>query len=193
MMATSFARNLAALAEAEFDQFHGFHETTAKMARRINWYWTYLGLAFPGVGTPWSAVFISSFVKRAGASASEFKFSARHSEFVHQAIANAKNGVGVFRGHMISAYQPQIGDIVQNNRNGNHFDFNFAASNTQYDSHTAIVVEEGTDGSGRYIRTIGGNEADTVGERVVRLTSNGLIRQPAADPNRFVCVIETLK
>ncbi|KQU69820.1 hypothetical protein ASC75_06630 [Aminobacter sp. DSM 101952] len=192
-MATSFERKLASLAEAEFDQFHGFHETTPKMAARIKGYWTSLGLHFPGVGTPWSAVFVSSFVKRAGASASEFKFSPRHSEFVHRAIANMKSGTGVFHGHPVSAYAPHIGDIIQNNRNGNTFDFNFAAGNMAYESHSAIVVEEGTDGNGRYVRTVGGNEADTVGERVVRLTSSGLIKQPAADPSRFICVIETLK
>ncbi len=191
-MASSFARRLASSAEAEFDQYNGYHETTPKMAGRIKWYWTSLGLGFPGVATAWSAVFVSSFVKHAGASAAEFKFSPRHSEFVHVAIDNAKKAVGVFQAFPIDQYAPKIGDIIQNNRNGNSFDYNFAAGNKAYESHSAIVVEEGTDGSGRYVRTVGGNESDTVGARVVRLTSKGLIKPPASDPRRYICVIQNL-
>lgn len=162
------------------------------MAGRIKWYWASLGLGFPGVATAWSAVFVSSFVKYAGASAAQFKFSPRHSEFVHVAIDNAKNVVGVFRAYPTGAYAPKLGDIIQNNRNGNSFDYNFTAANKAYESHSAIVVEERTDGSGRYVRTVGGNESDTVGARVVRLSSNGFIKPPTSDPKRFICVIQNL-
>ncbi|MEO5323630.1 DUF2272 domain-containing protein [Mesorhizobium sp. CC13] len=191
-MATGFAKKLASLAEAEFDQYNGYHETTPKMAGRIKWYWSSLGLGFPGVGTAWSAVFVSSFVKNAGASASQFKFSPRHSEFVHVAIDNAKKVVGVFRAHPTADYAPKIGDIIQNNRNGNTFDYSFAMSNKAYESHSAIVVEEGVDGGGRYVRTVGGNESDTVGARVVRLNAKGIIKQPPSDPSRYICVIQNL-
>ena len=192
-MATTFTTRLASLTENEFDQFHGFVETTSRMAGRIKKYWTDIGLHFPGVSTPWSAVFVSFFVKSAGATNAEFKFAAAHSEFVFEAIKNAKNGIGVFRGRPISEYAPKIGDIIQNNRNGNSFDFNHAASHHSYESHTAIVVEHRQDGNGKYVRTIGGNESDTVGDKVIRLKPNGLIRQPSADPARFICVIENLK
>lgn len=192
-MRTTYATKLASLAEAEFDQLHGSHETTSRMASRIRKYWTDIGMQFPGVGTPWSAVFVSYFVKCAGATAAEFRFADSHSEFVFKAIRNARNEEGVFRGRRISEYAPKIGDIIQNNRGGNSFDFDHAAAHQQYASHSAIVIEEGSDGNGRYVRTIGGNEADTVGDRVVRVRSNGLIRQPAADPTRFVCIIENLK
>ena len=192
-MATAFATKLASLAEAEYDNYGGHHETTSRMATRIRKYWGDLGLGFPGVSTPWSAVFVSFFVKSAGATSSEFRFAPRHSEFVFQAIKNGKAETGVFRGRPIVSYAPKIGDIIQNNRNGNHFDFAHAAANHAYESHSAVVVEEGSDGSGRYVRTFGGNEADNVGDRVVRLKSNGLIKQPLADPTRFICVIETLK
>ena len=192
-MPTTYAKKLATLAEAEFDQFHGFHETTTRMSNRIRKYWTDIGLSFPGVGTPWSAVFVSAMVKWAGATAAEFQFAASHSQFVFAAIQNGQNGVGVFRGRRLNDYAPKIGDIIQNNRNGNTFDFGFAAAHRNYESHSAVVVEEGFDGSGRYVRTVGGNESDRVGARVVRLTAAGLIKQPATDPSRYICVIEDLK
>ena len=115
-MASTFATKLAALAETEFNTYNGVHETQPKMAARIKKYWTGIGLPFPGVGVAWSAVFVSFFVKTAGASAAEFKFSARHSEFVFEAIKNFTNGTGVFRGQDVKNYAPKIGDIIQNNR-----------------------------------------------------------------------------
>jgi hypothetical protein len=193
IMPTQFANKLAKLAEDEFDSFSGFHETTPKMSKRIRAYWVGLGLTFPGVGTAWSAVFVSFFVKSAGAASTEFLFSPRHAQFVHAAIQNENSGIGLFRGKRITQYGPKIGDIIQNNRNGNTFDYAHAAAHSSYESHSAIVVEEGVDGSGRYVRTIGGNESDTVGQRVVRLTNNGLIVQPKSDPSRFICVIQNLK
>ena len=192
-MPTAYARKIASLAESEFDQFHGFHETTTKMSNRIRKYWTGIGLSFPGVGTPWSAVFVSFFVKSAGATAAEFHFAAAHSRFVFAAIQNAQNNAGVFRGRRLTAYAPKIGDIIQNNRSGNTFNFDFAAANKNYESHSAIVVEEGVDGNGRYVRTIGGNEADTVGDKIVRVTAGGFIKQPSTDPSRYICIIENLK
>lgn len=192
-MTTTYALKLAALAEKEFNEFNGVHETQPKMANRIRKYWTDLGMPFPGVGTAWSAVFISFMVKSAGATAAEFRFSARHSEFVHKAIANFAAGTGVFRGHPVSSYAPKIGDIVQNNRGGNTYNYAFAKANAGYKSHSAIVVEEGMDGSGRYVRTVGGNESNTVDDKIIRLNAAGLIKQPAADPTRFIAVIQTLK
>jgi Uncharacterized protein conserved in bacteria len=192
-MPTPYAKALAKLAEDEFDNFGGLHETTSTMQTRIKMYWTSIGLSFPGVSTAWSAVFVSSHVKRAGATAAEFKFAAAHSKFVRKAISNAVNATGVFRAFPVTDYAPKIGDIIQNNRNGNNFTYNFAKTHDAYESHSTIVVEEGADGSGRYVRTIGGNEGDAVGDRVVRLTSDGLIKQPTTTPKYYICVIQTLK
>ena len=192
-MPTKYASSLAKLAETEFDNFNGYHETTPKMAARIKTFWKALGLHFPGVSTPWSAVFVSYFVKTAGATAAEFSFSPSHAVFVHQAIQNEVHSIGVFRGKKLASYAPKIGDIVQNNRNGNSYDYNFASANTAYQSHSAIVVEEGVDGNGRYVRAIGGNESDTVGQHIIRLNSGGLIVQPKADVSRYICVIANLK
>lgn len=192
-MPTPFAKTLARLAEREFDDFHGVHETQTAMANRIKGYYQTLGFAFESVGVAWSAVFVSALVKRAGATSAEFKFAMAHSVFVFQAAKNAAQGTGVFRAFDVTEIAPKLGDIIQNNREGNRFDFAFAKAHAEYKSHSAIVVEEGSDGNGRYVRTIGGNEGDTVGEKIVRVRANGLIRQPRTEPTRFICVIQNSK
>jgi hypothetical protein len=192
-MPSTYARKLAKVAEDDYNNYHGLHETTTKMSTRIKFYWSSTVGGFTSVGVAWSAVFVSAMVKSAGATGAEFKLSSRHAIFVNWAIKNADNGVGLFRAFKISDYAPKIGDIIQNNRGGNTFDYAHAKASDNYPSHSAIVVEEGVDGSGRYVRTVGGNEGDTVGDAVIRVTSAGLIKQPASDPTRYICVIQNLK
>src|SRR4029450_6441137 len=116
-----------------------------------------LGLSFAScVNVPWSAVFVSWCVKQAGATPTEFSFSAAHSEFVHAAIRNAGTGTGVFRALPVNVRGPTIGDIIQVNRNGQTFDYAFAETHAQYASHSAIVVEVGSDSAGRYAVAVGG-------------------------------------
>ena len=187
---TPFARKLASIAQQQHDTYHGVHETDPELARQIQRYWADLGTPFPGVGTPWSAVFISWCVRQAGATPAEFRFSARHSVFVYHAIQNALKKVGVFRGWPITSYPPQVGDIIQNSRGASRT-YDFAAKNSQYASHSAIVVERGTDAKGGYVITIGGNESDSIRQKIVRLTPAGFIRQRTSAP--YICVIQNLK
>jgi hypothetical protein len=58
-------------------------------------------------------------------------------------------------------------------------------------SHSVIVVETGQDNLGRFAFCIGGNESDSVRRTVVRLNSQGFIKQ--RDGNPFICVIKNLK
>ena len=112
---------------------------------------------------PWSAVFVSWCVKEAGSTAAQFLFSPQHSQFVNAAIANAKAGTGVFMGRDVGQYAPKIGDILQSNRGHGAYTFQYAATHRSYPSHSAIVMEVGVDNKGNYLRTIGGNESDSVG------------------------------
>jgi hypothetical protein len=130
-------------------------------------------------------------VQQAGATAMEFKFAMSHSVFANQAIKNAINGVGVFRGFDITVQPPDVGDIIQNNRRQHNFDFNFARTHTNYESHSAIVIEVGQDTQGPFAFCVGGNEHDSVRRSVVRLNSQGFIKQRAG--NSFICVIKDLK
>jgi hypothetical protein len=190
-MTSPFCIGLAKIAEGQHSKYHLIHEGDEPLTSQIKHYWRDLGFAFPGVGTAWSAVFVSWCVMKAGATAAEFTFAEAHSQFVNKAIENARKKVGVFRGFDIKTGKPEIGDIIQNNRGGHKFDFAFAAANASYESHSAIVVETGSDSAGRYALTIGGNESDSVRRTRVPLTSAGLVQQRAANP--FICVIKDLK
>ena len=82
-MASPFALKLAGIAQDLHDRFHLIDEHDPPLANQIKKFWTSLGLTFPGVDTAWSAVFVSSCVKQAGATKTEFNFNPAHSQFVH--------------------------------------------------------------------------------------------------------------
>jgi hypothetical protein len=166
-----------------------FRENQDPLMSRIEQYWGDLGFKFESVAVAWSAVFVSWCVKQAGATAQQFKFSALHAQFVKRAIANAQASTGLFHGRRLSDYAPKTGDILQNNRAGNHFDFDFAATHSNYKSHSAVVIEVGVDNAGKYLRTIGGNEADSVGLKEVRLDAQGRVKNPGG---LYISVVETL-
>lgn len=171
---TAFAKKLADTAINQYQKYRYMREQKPLLAKQIELYWQ--GIAsFPGVGEAWSAVFISWCVKQAGATAAEFNFSARHSAFVNWAIQNQLNNTGLFKAHDVKTYIPKVGDILQNNRSGNRFDYAHAKANQKYNSHSAIVVEVGNDSKGNYLRTIGGNENDSVGLKEVRLDTKGYL------------------
>ncbi len=187
-----FAMKLASIAVEQHTKFHLMDEADPELCKQIKKYWTDLRLGFTScVSVPWSAVFVSWCVKQAGASAAEFKFAAAHSIFVHQAIRNALNGTGVFHGLEISAHAPNVGNIIQNNRGGTTHDFDFARTHKNYASHSAIVAEIGLDSNGGFALTIGGNEGNSVRRTVVRLNTQGFIKQRTNNP--FICIIKNLK
>lgn len=188
-MATAYQARLARIAQQQFEKFGLLRENQEPLATQIRAYWEDIGLTFPGVETAWSAVFVSWCVKKAGATKVEFKFAAAHSQFVYEAIANTAANTGVFRGRELSAYAPKVGDILQNNRSGGTHDFEFARTHKSYKSHSAIVIEVGSDVGGKYLRTIGGNESDSVGLKEVRLGATGLVLNSSG---LYICTVETL-
>lgn len=186
---TPYAKKLASVAINEFLKFRYMREQESALAKQIENYWQGIA-AFSGVDEPWSAVFVAWCVKQAGATAGEFHFSVRHSEFVYWAIQNQSNNTGLFKGHDVTTYAPKVGDILQNNRSGNRFDYAYAKANQKYISHSAIVVEVGSDSKGNYLRTIGGNENDSVGMKEVRLDTKGYMKNASGI---YISVIENLK
>lgn len=190
-MASAFCIKLAKIAEGQHAKFHFIQEEDEPLKTQIKAYWKAVGLAPQPVSTPWSAAFVSWCVKEAGATAAEFKFAAAHSQFVNKAIKNAQQGVGVFHGIDAATAKPEIGDIIQNNRGGTSFNFAHAAANASYPSHSAIVVETGSDSLGRFALTIGGNESDSIRRVRVALKADGTIKQRTSNP--YISVIKTLK
>ena len=186
---TAFSKKLAEVAIEQYFKYRYMREQETALSKQIELYWQ--GIAnFPGVSTAWSAVFISWCVKQAGASATEFHFSSRHSTFVHWAIQNQLNNAGLFKAHEIKNYAPKVGDILQNNRSGNRFGYAYAKANRKYESHSAIVIEVGADSKGNYLRTIGGNENDSVGMKEVRLDPKGFVKNANGI---YISIIESLK
>jgi hypothetical protein len=192
MPTSTFAKKLASVAQDQHTKFQFVNEADPQLCKQIKKWTEEIGFPFEScVNVPWSAVFVSWCVKQAGATKQEFKFAMSHSVFVNQAIKNAVQGQGVFQGFDIAVQKPAVGDIIQNNRNGQTFDFAFARTHSQYLSHSVIVVEIGQDNQGGFAFCIGGNENDAVRRSVVRLNSQGFIKQRADNP--FICVVKDLK
>lgn len=186
-----YTQRVADLARSQYQKHHLSSEDDPLLESQIRSYWEDIGFTFPGVKTPWSAVFVSWIIRTAGAGTTEFKASNAHSRFVFWAIDNLKNNVGCFHAHRLDEYAPQVGDIIHNNRGGQKIDYDFAAAHESYESHSAVVVEIGSDQTGDYAITVGGNEGDTVGRKRVALHPDGTIMQRA--PNPYICVIQNLK
>ena len=189
---SAFAAKLASIAQAQHSKFQFTNESDPSLCKEIKKWTKDIGFPFTScTEVPWSAVFISWCVKQAGATKAEFKFAMAHSVFVNEAIKNAANGKGVFQAFDISEKPPGVGDIIQNNRRNNTFNFAFAKTHTNYESHSVIVVEIGQDNQGGFAFCIGGNENDSVRRTVVRLDSRGFIKQRAGSP--FISVVKDLK
>ena len=191
-MPTPFALKLAATAQDQHTKFQFVNEADPALCRLIKKWTQDIGFSFTScTSVPWSAVFVSWCVKQAGASSTEFKFAMAHSVFVHRAIQNTLNNSGVFQGFDVTVQPPGVGDIIHHNRGGNNFDFSFASNNTQYLSHSIIVIEVGQDSQGGFAFCVGGNESDSIRRTIVRLTPQGFIKQRPG--NSFISLIKTLK
>lgn len=187
-MPTLFQKCLIAIAKGQHQKYHEMNEDNPILAEQIRQYWEDLGKTFLGTDVYWSAVFVSWCVKRASEDAAVapvgFVFARRHSQFCFRAIKNAQDGTGFFWGRRIEQYAPKVGDIIQNNQPGEHFDFDYAAAHEKYASHSAIVVEA----SDSEIATIGGNEHNSIGKVTIQLDSHGRIKQ--RNSQSFISIVE---
>ena len=192
-MISDFEKALANIALTEYRDFEQYDEADDKLAKRIRQYWTTMEWTFPGVGTAWSAVFVSWCLKTAGASKKEFLFAQGHAKFVHWAIQNADTDSGLFRGYRIDECAVSVGDLIHNNRPGKNLTFAYAAGHDKYESHSAIVTSTGQDSDGHFAITIGGNEGKpgSVGRRRVALNEDGLVVQRKNSP--YISVVQSLK
>lgn len=187
----SYSDRVVARAREQHNLYHNFSETEEPLRSQIRNYWEDIDFTFPGVSTAWSAVFVSWCMKEGSATDNGFRASTAHSRFVFKAIHDKRSGSGLFHGYRITDYAPRPGDIIHNNRSGQSLTYDFAAEHEAYESHSAIVVEAGTDHNGRYAITIGGNESNSVSTKRVQLTDDGFVKQRSSNP--YIAVIRTLK
>ena len=76
---TAFAKRLATIAQDQHTQFQFTNEADPLLCRQIRKWTEDIGFRFSSCTTvPWSAVFISWCVKKAGATPAEFKFAMAH-------------------------------------------------------------------------------------------------------------------
>lgn len=192
LITSPFTQNIISIAEDQYSKYHFYTEGDQELCNQIKKYWNDLNIPFQSCTTvAWSAVFVSWCVKQAGATSAEFKFSESHSMFINEAIKNAVNNSGVFQGFKITDYKPKVGDIIQNNRKGHKYDYEYAKAHDDYESHSAIVIETGQDNTGNYALTVGGNEGNSIHQTIIHLTEDGFIQQRPINP--YICIISNLK
>jgi hypothetical protein len=124
----------------------------------------------------WSAAFISFIVRQAGYAG--FKFSEAHATYIHDAIKKRKAGdaAAPFWGFRLTEHKPQLGDLVAGWRKSPvTFDTLPAGF---FPSHTDVVVEVRPG----EVRTLGGNVAQSVSMKIMRLDANGFL---VPDGQRF--------
>lgn len=148
-----FRAELVRNAEEELAQYGRLAANQSPLKERIEAYWRFLDPA----GAPfaaWSAAFISYMAHLAGAGES-FRYSCRHSEYVHRAInARLSGGDTPFAGYRADELSIAPGDIVGMNRSSAPgIEYGWAAGNERYKSHCDIVVSVTPEA----ITTIGGN------------------------------------
>jgi hypothetical protein len=129
-----------------------------------------------GEEVPWSAAFISWVVRKAGPAYANFQFAASHSVFVNNAIkARVTSRTDKpFWGYRITEEKPELGDIIQRNRESGNFTYSYAENHAYYNSHSDTVVEVTPD----VVRVIGGNVGDTV--------AGTNIQEYELDPSGFI-------
>lgn len=195
-----FDQTLKQVLEQEYVRFKNgkAKETQEGFYQRIGVYWKSIGRNLNGRSTdergkryPWSSAFVCWAIKRAAKLAGakvEFPSAAAHSEYFRMATRNRRNNVpdAQFLAYRIGEVKPEIGDIIVNNREGGKITYD--TQKEHYSSHGAIVVA--VDFAARKVRTIGGNESDSVGMKEWDLDENGTLVQPANEDKFFIGIIK---
>ena len=201
-VSTARIRNeLVRICREELARFNGgsAKETEDPQFLRVGDYWRAVGQPFngrtlnaDGKRPPWSSAFISFVLKEAGAG-DRFKYSVAHCHYFQDFVERA--GSALYEALPATEAIPKVGDIVHYGR-GSAEQHDFAAAreaygaDSFYSSHSSIVVE--VDQEKREIKTIGGNESDSVAERTYPLDANGHLK-PRRTANRTLPWIGVLR
>jgi hypothetical protein len=139
--------------------------------------WQAIGLDLDGRdrGIFWSAAAVSFMVRNAGTGFEKynnFKFSKRHSVYMHDSIKKQRAGDtnAPFWGFRLFQKRPEIGDIVGQWRE-QPSDFDDAAAGRDFPSHCDIIVSVRSD----FVLAIGGNVKHSVSISRYEKTPGGFI------------------
>jgi hypothetical protein len=159
-------------------------ETDDPQFLRVGDYWRAVGqpnngrtIDANGTRPASSAAFISFVLKEAGAGDS-FKYAVAHCHYFQDFVDRA--GPALYEAVSAADAIPQVGDIVHYGRaSAERHDFAAAradyGNDSFYPSHSSIVVE--VDHHAGVIRTIGGNEGNSVKLAAHRLEEDGRLKQ----------------
>ena len=121
---------------------------------------------------PWSAVFISYIMRKAGAG-SIFRYSAGHACYVRAARDNRMlKNANPFKAFRTSEIRPEVGDLVCAQRAGSGV--NYDNVRCGFKSHCDIVVAK----SGNKLTLVGGNVNNSVYPKPLHTNSSGFIDNP---------------
>lgn len=119
---------------------------------------------------PWSAVFISWVLRKAGAG-SYFKYSAAHWVYVADAKNKRQNNDwnSVYWAYRVTERKPQLGDLVCNSRAGSGLNYDNVQNGGS--SHCDIVTDVYQD----RVIVVGGNVNNSVAQKTIYLNNSGFI------------------
>ena len=136
-------------------------------------------------GHPWSAVFISWVMKKAGAG-SAFAYSAAHQNYIRAARRNrlTNNTANPFWAFRATEFIPQAGDLVCTARDNSGATYDNIADPQSRKTHCDIVtaVRPGK------LRVVGGNVRQNVDEKVILTQPDGRLRLDGKQSGYFAVI-----
>ncbi|MEU7790658.1 phage tail tip lysozyme [Amycolatopsis sp. NPDC049159] len=136
-------------------------------------------------GHPWSAVFVSYVLRKAGAGAA-FRSSAAHQTYIRAARANRlrRDTANPFWAFRATEVAPRVGDLVCAARQDSGATYDNIGDERYRATHCDVV----TDVRPGRIRVVGGNVGQTVGEKSLTTRLDGKLELTGAQ-SRFFAVI----
>ena len=167
---SNFKKKIVKLANDELKKWQGKKEGNNTTIQELRNYWKQgAGVTASDnyyINNAWSAAFISWIMKTAGAG-DKFKYSARHSEYIHAAKQHRKNNVKTFQAFRKNEQPVKVGDLICYPRQaGVTYD-----TPGNYYAHCDLITEikNGT------AVTIGGNVSDTVKKSTYNLDTDSKV------------------
>jgi hypothetical protein len=162
-----------------------WEDDDALHSRRVNAYWRAAG--HPEIDgmdctKPWSAVFISWVMQRAGVPANQLQPAIAHWEYLAQSIEHAVLPGRWFVPRRVADYSPQPGDLICSTlgkRRARTIDGYISAERLRGSStHCDLVVAR----RGRQLEAIGGNVRNSVSKVSVTLDGKGQLKRVPRRP-----------
>jgi hypothetical protein len=134
---------------------------------------------------PWSAVFVSYVMRRAGAGPA-FAYSALHQAYIRAARENRlrRNTANPFWAFRATEVAPGVGDLVCAARSGSGATYDNVGDPQLRATHCDVVTEVLP---GR-IRVVGGNVRQSVGEKLLRTLPDGRLSLVGAQSRLFAVI-----